>query len=122
VQFDAKRMVQCNEVASILIGLRPGFFSKPGVYNSTKAEVLRALWQFKERGLTFAELRSQTGLTDGQIAGYLKRGTSAQVPLIQKVGDIYQPPNHVVALYQVTPAGLQWVEWAVEHEYYGETA
>jgi hypothetical protein len=122
VQFQVKGMFQCNEAASMWIGPRPGFLSKPGIYNSTKAKVLRALWQFKEKGLTFAELRSHTGLTDGQIVGYLKRGTLAQVPLIEKVGNIYQPPNHVVALYQITAAGLQWVQWAMEEDYYGETA
>jgi hypothetical protein len=55
-------------------GVSSGFLSNRGTYNATKAVALRCLWQYWERGLTFAELRSYTDLTDGQLLGYLKRG------------------------------------------------
>jgi hypothetical protein len=85
--------------------------------------VLRALWEHRERGgLTSVQLRKITGLTDGQVIGYLRRGTSAIHPLIQKVGDVYQPPNHKVGFYKITTAGLQWVRWAMEQDYHGEEA
>jgi hypothetical protein len=106
---------------SIHCGCPPGFLSKPGKYDATKSVVLRCLLKYRDRGLTLAELRSHTGLTDGQIVGYLKRGTLARVPLVEKVDRVFQPPNKVVNCYKITSAGLQWVQWAIQEGYYGET-
>jgi hypothetical protein len=119
VQFQVDRLLQCNDIRSIWIGGVPsGFLSKPGIYNATKAIVLQSFWQNRERGLTFAELRSQTGLTAGQLLGYLKRATSAKIQLIEKADEVYQPPNKMVALYKITPAGIQWIRWAIDQGYY----
>jgi hypothetical protein len=121
VFFDLSRLFQCGDIRSVQLSRPPGFLSKPGKYDATKSVVLRCLDKYREEGLTLKELRSHTRLTDGQLVGYLKRGTSARVPLVEKVDRVFQPPNRVVNRYRITAYGLQWVQWANERNYFGET-
>ena len=103
----------CSERAN-LAGDPQGFFVRPRrERNSSKAVVAALLSQGPMDTASLVEEAANRGLTRGQALGVLRRLESSLEPYIIRVRGVSRPEGgHPTSVYQLSPRGHLFVEWA----------